>query len=290
MIQAPEPLSFEKLLSASWSLFKRNWIVAAPMFIAVMIILVALAVFAGIAIAMAVSAGLFAQRTNVPNAGFISVVIVGYLVLVVGSITLGLWAVCASFGMADAAWERGTTTFADGNAAFRSRAGAMIVAMIGVIGLAILAFILALPTLGIALLALPLFTMYVMPAVVSGRRAGFDAIAESFRLVRYNFATSAITAVVLYAISYGISFVGLLPILPLEFAVMSTATGSEAVPQLPAIPYFVFGGIGYLICIALSLAYHGFYAIAVTGLYRSLPAHALGSPPAVTTIVPIAPP
>ncbi|MBV8644423.1 MAG: hypothetical protein JO225_10960, partial [Candidatus Eremiobacteraeota bacterium] len=39
--------------------------------------------------------------------------------------------------------------------------------------------LLAIPTLGIALIALPLFTMYVIPAVVSGGHDGYTAIGES---------------------------------------------------------------------------------------------------------------
>ena len=287
MTQPPAaPLAFDALLAASWALFRRNWIVAAPMFIAAFVILAALAVFAGIAIAIAVSAGLFAQQ-QAPSGGFIALIVVFYLVLLIGGITLGIWALCATFGMADAVWERGTTTLADGNAAFRSRAGALVVAIIGLIGVGILALILALPTLGIALLAYPLFTMYVLPAVMGGRRDGFEAIAESFRLVRWNFAPSVITALVLYAISYGISFVAAIPIFPLEFGLLSS--GEQATFQIPSIPLIFFAGLGYLAAIVLSLAYNGFYAIALTGLYRSLTSRAPVSPPAPATIVPSEP-
>ena len=38
------------------------------------------------------------------------------------------------FGMAESAWERGTATFADGFAAFRARAGAALVAWLGLVG------------------------------------------------------------------------------------------------------------------------------------------------------------
>jgi len=286
MTQPPAaPLAFDALLSASWALFRRNWIVAAPMFIAAFGILAALAVFAGIAIAIAVSAGLFAQQ-QAPSGGFIALIVVFYLVLLIGGIALGIWASCATFAMADAVWERGTTTLADGNAAFRSRGGALVLAIIGLIGVGILALILALPTLGIALLAYPLFTMYVLPAVIGGRRDGFEAIAESFRLVRWNFAPSVITALVLYAISYGISFVAAIPIFPLEFAFLST--GDQATLQIPSIPLIFFAGLGYLAAIVLSLAYQGFYAIALTGLYRSLTSRAPVSP-APATIVPSGP-
>ena len=284
MTQPPPaaPARFETLLASSWALFTRNWIVAAPMFIAALVFIVAIGAFAGIVIAAAISSGLLAHAE--PGAGFIALAVILYLVLLIGGLALGLWALCATFGMADAVWERGTATFADGNAAFRSRAGAMIVALIGVTGLAIVAFILALPTLGLSLLALPLFTMYVMPAVVAGGRGGFDAISDSFKLVRWNFVPSIITALVLYAISYGISFIALIPIFPLEFAVLPNA-GDPSTLQMPPLPLLFFGGAGYLAAIALSLAYQGYYAIALTGTYRAL----LAQPPRVA-VVPAGPP
>ena len=178
--------------------------------------------------------------------------------------------------MAAAAWERGTTSLADGNAAFRARAGAFVVALIGLIGLGIVALIFALPTLFIALLALPLFTMYVLPAVVAGGRGGFEAIGESFRLVRRYFLASLIACVVLYGISYGISFIGAIPLFPLEFSMMPAA--GQTTPNMPPIPLIAFGVLGYIVTIALSLAYTGFYAIAVVGLYRSLVAQPLPAP------------
>jgi hypothetical protein len=283
MIQAPEPLAFEKLLSGSWALFRRNWIVSTPFVIAVLIIGALIGVFAVIATVVGLTAGI---RQDHIEGGVIALLIVFYLVVIGAALVLSVWAYAATFGMADAMWERGTATFADGNAAFRARGGALVVACIGLIGLTFVALILALPTLFISLLALALFTMYVLPSVVSGRRAGFDAISESFRLVRYNFATSAITAVVLYAISYGISFLGLIPIIALDFSILPTS--SDAMPQMPPIPLLVLAAGGYLLTLVASLAYAGFYAVAITGLYRSLIAR--GAPVPVAPAVEIAPP
>ena len=160
------------------------------------------------------------------------------------------------------------------NAAFRWRGGAFLVAVIGLVGVAIVAFILALPTLFIALLALPLFTMYVLPAAVGGGRGGFEAIGDSFRLVWRFFLPSLIACVVLFGISYGISFIAVIPILPLEMATLPSP--GETMPHMPPLPLLFFGVVGYLVAIALQLAYYGFYAIAIVGLYRSL----VAQPPA----------
>lgn len=275
MIAPPvrDPLAFDALLSSSWALFRRNWIVALPPVIAMVIAIIGGVILALVAIAVGIATGSTQQQLNTP---VIVVLAVLYIVLCVGIVALSVWAYAAMFGMADAVWERGTTTIADGNAAFRSRGGALVVAIIGLIGVGIVALILALPTLFIALLAFPLFTMYVLPAVVSGRRGGFEAIADSFRLVRAYFLPSLIAFVVLFGISYGISFIGAIPIVPLELAMLPSA--GETTPNLPSIPLLIFGGVGYLIAIALQLAYAGFYAIALVGMYRSLTAQPSAAP------------
>jgi hypothetical protein len=235
-----------------------------PPVIAALIIIIAVVILALVAIAVAVGTG----STQQPNTAAIVVLVVLYIVLCVGVAALSLWAYGAMFGMADAAWERGTATLADGNAAFRTRGGALLVAVIGLLGVGIVALILALPTLFISLLAFPLFTMYVLPAAVVGRRGGFEAIGESFRLVRRFFLPSLIAFVVLFGISYGISFIGAIPIIPLELAMMPGA--GETTMHVPSIPLIIFGSIGYIVAIVLQLAYAGFYAIALVGLYRSL--------------------
>jgi hypothetical protein len=275
MIEPPvrDPLAFDALLSSSWALFRRNWIVALPPVIAAGIIIVAAVALAAVALAIVFATG---SAQHQPSTSSIAVIVLLYVVLGAGGIVLSVWAYAAMFGMADAAWTRGTATLADGNAAFRSRGGALVVAVIGLIGVGIVALILALPTLFIALLAFPLFTMYVMPAAVGGGRGGFEAIGESFRLVRRFFLPSLIACVVLFGISYGISLVGVIPLVPLELATLPSA--GETTPNIPSIPLLVFGGVGYLFAIALQLAYSGFYAIALVGMYRSLTV-----PPAAAT-------
>lgn len=259
-----DPLAFDALLTSTWALFRRNWIVSLPLLVAVAIIIgvlvVYLVVFFGVALA--------APSNDRGSPAMLTAFITAYLVFVAVAIAASIWAYTAMFGMAAAAWERGTTSFADGNAAFRLRAGAVLVACIGLFGVAIVALILALPTLFVSLLALPLFTMYVMPAAVAGGRGGFEAIGESFRLVRRFFLPSLIACVVLYGISYGISFIGAIPIVPLELSLMPTA--GQTTVHVPPIPLIAFAVLGYIVTIVLSLAYTGFYALAIVGMYRSL--------------------
>jgi hypothetical protein len=275
----PEPIRFEVLLSQSWSLFKRNWVVALPPVIAMLIGVAGTAAYAGAIIAGALVHGVF-RRNAPPDGGFVMLVLTAALVYAVVMLAVGLWSYAAMYGMADAAWANGTATLADGFRAFRTRAGALIVAGIGVVGLAFVAAFLALPTLGLAILALPLVTMYVAPAVVSGRCGGFTAIGESFRLVRRFFGTSAISLLVLIAINYGISTVATFPLVPLELAFLPSA--GETVPHVPPIGFLVAAGLWFVLAMIVAQAYLGYSAIAIVGLYRSLRAQpdvSAGPPP-----------
>ena len=280
---APEPIRFEVLLSQSWTLFRRNWIVAMPPVIAMLIGVAGWAAFVGAVVAGALGRGVFRPNAPVPGSGFFSTLVVGVLVFAIVMFAISLWSYVAMFGMADAAWAKGTATFDDGFRAFRTRAVAFIVAGIGVVGLAMVALVLVLPTLGLAFLALPLVTMYVAPAVVSGGRDGFTAIGESFRLVRRFFGTSAIALLVLVGINYGISMMATFPLYPLEFAFLPRA--GETVPHIPPIGLLAAAGLWFVLAMVVAQAYLGYFAIAIVGLYRSLSAQpdvAAGAPPVRT--------
>ena len=270
-----EPIAFDRLLAQSWALFKQNWIVAAPPLIAGGVVLVTLAVLAAFA-AAALTAG---KDVNHPSGSTIVLLVGAYLLFAVVALPAAWWAVLAQYGMADAVWLRGTTGLREGTAAFRARWAPSFVAVLGLTGLAIAALILALPTLGIALLALPLFTMYVVPSVVGGGRRGFAAISESFRLVRRFFLPSLIVLLVLFAIQFGIGMIGGIGMYPLEFSLLSSS-GKDAALQLPPLPLLVFAALFYLASLVAGIAYSGFYAIALTGMYRALAAQPQAPPPA----------
>jgi hypothetical protein len=135
---APEPIRFETLLSLSWSVFRRNWIVVLPPVIAMLIAFGAMGAFVGVLVVRGSARGLLEPGASPPSG-----VVVSYLALVVAMLVVGLWSFAAMYGMADAAWAKGTTTFGDGFTAFRTRSGALIVAFIGMTGVAIAAFILS---------------------------------------------------------------------------------------------------------------------------------------------------
>ena len=277
---APEPIRFEVLLSLSWKLFRSNWIVALPPVIAMLIsIACTVALFAALAVA-GIAHGAFRPNAPPPDSGYVWMLLFGVLVYAAVLLTVSLWAYVAMFGMADAAWARGTATFDDGFRAFRTRSGAFVIAGIGMVGLAFVALVLVLPTLGLAFLALPLVTMYVGPAVVSGGCDGFAAIGESFRLVRRFFGTSAIALLVLVGINYGISMMATLPLYPLEFALLPRA--GETVPHMPPVGLLAAAGLWFVLAMVVAQAYLGYFAIAIVGLYRSLSAQpdvAAGTPP-----------
>jgi hypothetical protein len=283
-VPAPEPVRFEAVLSRTWALFKHNWSIALPPVIAFVIILIGAGVLAAAAVVAAI--GTAASRHAAPGGGFVAGLVLGILIFTIAAVVLSLWSATAMYGMADAVWTRGSATLADGNAAFTARFGAVVVACVGLIGVFFLAMILALPTLGLALLALPLVTMYVFPSIVSGRRGGFEAIGESFRLVRRFFVPSALTLLILYAIAYGLGLIGSVGIVPLEFSMMGS---KSEVPVMPPIPLLVIGGVFYLATLVISVIYSGFQALALVGLYRELIARP-DLPPAPGALPPPGPP
>jgi hypothetical protein len=110
-------------------------------------------------------------------------------------------------GMAGAAWAKGTATLADGSAAFSEEAGNILITAIGLILLGIVAAVLAIPTLGLALLAYSLFTLYAMPAAVIGKRPGFGSISESFQIATKRFVPTLIIAILIFVISFVLKLV-----------------------------------------------------------------------------------
>ncbi len=285
----PPEVPFGALFAASWRLFSRNWIVALPPVLAAIAGLAALCAYVAALVGIIGVAGVRALASSssshppdaFPTAALVSVGLIGGAVVAVVSIALALWSVTATYGMANAAWERGVATFGDGFAAFRTRGGAVFVAGIGICLLAVAAVVLALPTLFLSLIALTLVTIFVMPATVGGGRGGFDAIGDSFRLIRRFFVPSLITWLVLYAIQYGIGFLTGFAIIPLEMSAMPATP--EGPPVMPPLPLILFSGVMYLVSLVLLMGYTGFRAMVEVGLYRELQSRgaALASQPQI---------
>ena len=255
--------TIEALLSQSWLLFRRNWIVALPPLIGA-----AVAVFTIAPLAVAIAFVVVHNAVHAPQVTSVPMwsIAIGVVVIFAVAAAVGLYSVAAPYGMADVAWSRGTTALADGWMAFRRRSGALSTAGLAMLGVAIAALILALPTLGLSLIAFPLVTMYVIPSAVAGGRGGFAAIGESFRLVRRSPGRSAVLLLVQIAIGYGLAYAAAIGILPAEFAMLPIGTESTLhVPPLGLIVVAVFTELAYVVALT---AFGGFSALVLVGLYR----------------------
>jgi hypothetical protein len=281
------PMSLETTLSGSWKLFRRNWIIAMPMVFVTIGLFVAIA----IVVAVAVASGLaMTTPKGTASPGLVTAVAVGTLLCLVLFALAAVAATAATYGMADAAWERGKATFADGIAAVGTRTGALFVAMIGFFAASVVMFILLIPTLGLAMLALPVVTMYVFAAVVSGGHGGFEAFRESWRLVRRYLGISAIAILILLAIQYLITMVMYVGILPLEFAIGAASGAGHSVPNLGLfIPLVVLLGVVLIVTVGLLYAFAGYQTLALVGLYRWLRGRAAAEDAATLAARPVAP-
>ena len=270
------PMPLEAVFTRAWSLLRANAVVALPP-----VILVALCVVLAIPFIVTIWSSALAPGGHVvgsrepPPWWALASLAAAYALLLGG----GFSAIVMMFGMADSAWARGSTGFADGLATWRARSGALFAASVGLFGVSVVALILALPTLGLSMLAFIVFTIYVLPAAIGGGRSGFAAIADSFRLVRAFFVRSAIGIALLMAAYYVISFAGYFAVFPIMVWFMKAASEPSHVATLPLptaplplppVPLIVACGALYLLIAFISLAYYGYYALVLVGMYRSL--------------------
>jgi hypothetical protein len=107
---------------------------------------------------------------------------------------------CYTTGMAGAAWQRGTTTLADGTRAFERDAANVFVAIIGLMIALVVAIVLSFATLGIAGLLYFYFFIYTFPAAIIGERPGFAAMGDSFRIAARRVAPTLIVTVMIAVI------------------------------------------------------------------------------------------
>lgn len=264
---ADASVKLDGILRRAWSLFYRNPIVALPLLVFLFAIVI---VFGGLATVLVMSVlDATAHHQHGPPANLIPVGVIAAIAWVVAFAIQPLL-FTALYGLADAAWTRDSATAADAFSAIRQRWIATYVAAVGFLALGIAGVILTIPTLGLVWFAFPVFTMYVFPAVVAGRRSGVDAIVESIRLVRHKLAVSALATLILFAIQYAGSFVVFPFLLPMQFAIMtSTANGQQGLPHLEAWQ-FALAVTGYILLFVLAGASMGFNALVQTGLYRAL--------------------
>ena len=203
-----QPPSVESVFSRAWELLTRNWIIIVPG--------VVVGVIVGILAAL-LTPHVYSSTEYANNPGLALAAVGGVFVraIILGCIgVLGYVAtVTYTVGMAGAAWARGTTTLADGSAAFAKDAGNVLITALCVLVLGIVAAILAVPTLTLSILALYLFTIYAMPAAILGNQPGIAAIVESFRLATQRFVPTLIIVIVIGVVKFVIG----LATLPLVF-------------------------------------------------------------------------
>lgn len=204
----PQPI--ESVFSRSWELMTRNWIIIVPGIVIGAILGVLRVLLTPAPVVYTTAAGTTVYNTSALGATFLSAA----LLTLVG--LLGFIATQAfTTGMAGAAWQRGTTTLADGFTAFQDDAGRIIITAIGLIVLALVAVVLSIPTIGLALLAYYLFTLYAFPAAIVGNRPGFTSITESFRITLARFVPTLILGIIIFVIGLvGAIIAGVLHFIP----------------------------------------------------------------------------
>lgn len=220
--------SVEGVFGRSWQLLTHNWVLIIPGLI--------------VGLVVGFAQGLFGGPGNDYGSGSLATSLgraVAGIILTVITILGAIANTAYTTGMAGAAWERGSTTLADGRRAFERDSGHVFVAMIGLFVIGIVAAVLALPTLGISLLAYVLLFIYTMPAAVVGERRGIDALAESYRIATKRFWTTFIIVVLIGVIAVGAYLI----ILALRFAPLIGPLIGAVIDQI-AIAYFTLVVVG----------------------------------------------
>lgn len=220
--------SVEGVFGRSWELLTHNWVLIIPGLIVGLVVGFAQGLFGGPG--DDAGSGSLATAVGQAVAG-----IVLTLITILGAIANTAY----TTGMAGAAWERGSATLADGRRAFERDSGHVFVAMIGLFLIGILAAVIAIPTLGLSLLAYVLLFIYTMPAAVVGEQRGFDALRESFRIATKRFWTTLIIVVLIGVIAVGTYFI----ILALRFAPFVGPLIGALIDQI-AIAYFTLVVVG----------------------------------------------
>jgi hypothetical protein len=206
--QAPQ--SVEGVFSRAWELLTRNWIIIVPGIVIGAILGVLRVLLTPVPVIYTTSGGTTVYNTGALGATMLSAALLSLVGLIAFIATQAF-----TTGMAGAAWARGTTTLADGFAAFQEDAGRILITGLGLIVLAVVALVLAIPTLGIAFLAFYLFTLYAFPSAIVGKASGFNSITESFRITIARFVPTLILGIIIFVISLVGTFIaGILHFIP----------------------------------------------------------------------------
>jgi hypothetical protein len=190
-----QPQSIERVFSRAWELLTQNWIIVVPGFVIGVVVGILKVLLTPTPIVYTTASG-----TTVYTSGLLATAGSSLLLGLIGLIAF-IATQAFTTGMAGAAWMRGSTTLADGMAAFQNDAGRILLTALGLIVIAFFAVLLSIPTFGIAFLAFYLFTLYAFPSAVVGGRPAIAAITESFQITIARFVPTLILGIVIFVIS-----------------------------------------------------------------------------------------
>jgi hypothetical protein len=182
----------ENVFARAWDLLSRNWTIIVPGVVVGLIVGIVSGVYS---LSQPDTYGVPSGTAMTFTYGFGA--FVSGLILAVVAIAGYIITQCYTAGMAGVAWQRGTTTLADGTRAVNDDAGNVFTAAIYLFLLGIVAAVLAPFTLFLSVFAFYLFTLYTIAAAVVGNRRGMDAIRESFAIAKSRFGTTLIIGILL---------------------------------------------------------------------------------------------
>ena len=121
-------------------------------------------------------------------------------------VVVAILAVACTAGMADAAWNGGTTSFGAARRGFRLDVLPTVLVLFGV---SLAAAALAPLTLGLSYFVDIFFLLYAMPAAIVGGRRGFDAVRESIDIALSRMGPTILIVAAIVIISTVMSVVAL---------------------------------------------------------------------------------
>jgi len=200
------------MFARAWSLLSSNWIIIVPGFI----------------IAIAEGVLQFVLKP-VLYSGAMGLLLAGLILGAVGIIASVL-NLAFTTGMAQAAWERGTATIADGMRAFQDDAANLLVAIVLMIVLGIVATVTSF-LLFIPLLAYYFFFIYTYASAVVGRKPGVAALQESVAIA----LKAPVPTLIIMAVFVGLGIVaGIISIALAAIPVVGPIVSSVLIQALAA--------------------------------------------------------
>lgn len=187
----------------AWQLLSNNWIIIVPAIVIAIVAAVIVSLFATFGFASAVGFGAVGLGSAGVGAALLTAMILGLVILIASILT-----VAYTTGMAEAAWRTGTTTLADGAAAFREDVGSLVTAIVLLVILGLIAVVLAPFTFLLSVLAYWLFFIYTFASVVVGKHSGTEALGESARLTARNFVMTLAIVVLLCIVFFIAGWIG----------------------------------------------------------------------------------